>query len=614
MKNSKQWIGSLLGLTLLASPVAAWKMPYPEPRLKYPAAGNMDSELDRYWAHWKSLFLNGGVIKATDPSNNPKFVSEAQSYGMLMAVWMNDQATFKTVYNKTQSVFWNSSKGYYGWLANAGGTGLQDGNFAGDADLDIAGALIFASVLVDKGYWTDGSPSFKAQAKTILENMKSYLVDGNGYIYSWPGQNSALNPSYHLVHWYPVFKQFADSNKISTADWNKAYTAAYSLFKAQTNSSKGMARSWSNSSGGASGCGSCQSSPNIDAMGFDGIRVPWRIGLDAIWHRSPDAMKWLKSTWDNAVAGTGINITKPGMYNVDGPTLRGWCGTDETNCKSEYERTLSRAMWGAAAVAARDTFTSARVAGEEIYGNFSVNNTYDHIGDYPGGVNASDIDKNYYTQSLALFGVLAMTGNAPNIWGDIKYKWVPNDTSTKVTVDLKATPDSIAAGGSTRLTATASKAVKWRIKYKAQSTGAAGAWTLMVGAATKAAMDTTFTFKNATLAGQVYDVKAYWDGGLDTARTTIRVTGSSSIRERPVFTLAKVSRLEGSLLRLDANLGHDAIESVRFLDAKGAVIAATSAVKSADGLLLGQAPAIRGLGFFEILTKTEKFQGRVFKL
>lgn len=271
-------------------------------------------------------------------------------------------------------------------------------------------------------------------------------------------------------------------------------------------------------------------------------------------------------------------------------------------------------MWGAAAVAARDTFTSARVAGEEIYGNFSVNNTYDHIGDYPGGVNASDIDKNYYTQSLALFGVLAMTGNAPNIWGDIKYKWVPNDTSTKVTVDLKANPDSIVAGGSTRLTATASKAVKWRIKYKAQSTGASGTWTLMVGAATKAAMDTTFTFKNATLAGQVYDVKAYWDGGLDTARTTIRVTGSSSIRERPVFTLAKVSRLEGSLLRLDANLGHDAIESVRFLDAKGAVIAATSAVKSADGLLLGQAPAIRGLGFFEILTKTEKFQGRVFKL
>ncbi len=353
-------------------------------------------------------------------------------------------------------------------------------------------------------------------------------------------------------------------------------------------------------------------------MGFDGIRVPWRVGLDAIWHRSPDAMKWLKSTWDNAVAGTGINITKPGMYNVDGPTLRGWCeGNTDPNCKTEYERSLSRAMWGAAAVAAQDTFTSAKTAANEIVPYFTAGSAipggYTAIGDYPTA-KSTDVGYNYYTQSLGLMGVLAMSGNAPNIWGDLKYKWVPNDTSTKVTVDLKATPDSIVSGGSTRLTATASKAVKWRIKYKAQSTGAAGTWTLMVGAATKAAMDTTFTFKNATLTGQVYDVKAYWDGGLDTARTTIRVTGPSSIRERPVFKLAKTSRLEGSLLRLDANLGDDAIESVRFLDAKGAVIATTSAIKSADGLLLGQVPTIRGLGFFEILTATEKFQGRVFKL
>jgi len=413
-----------------------------------------------------------------------------------------------------------------------------------------------------------------------------------------------------------VFKDFASKNAVSTADWDKAITAAYALFTAQTNSSKGMARSWSNASGGPSGCGNCQSSPNIDYMGFDAIRVPWRIGLDAIWYKRPAALSWIKSTWSAGV----VSPVKPGMYDPSGPTLVDWCD-GSAGCTNKYERVLTRSMWGANAVAGQDSFTVAMSAANQIMADIPT--IYGYIGDYDvkAATGTNLVDKNYYTQSLGIFGMMAMTGNAPNIWDDLNYPWVAPDTLTHVTVALKASPDSLRLTvgtdtGKVRLTATLNKNALWRIYAKGRVSGSAAVKQVNATAASKT-VDGILWSKSFTL-GETVDVKLYWPNcsPTDTGRITVRVVagGNTGVISRPVYQIPGIQRLDGSILRMSASLPEEEIQMVRFLDAKGSVIATTHATRAEGGLRLDQVPALRGITFFDVVMRSARHQGRLFGL
>jgi endo-1,4-beta-D-glucanase Y len=420
----------LLGAVAVAASAASAKFPlYDELPGKYPSFNTWDTRLPAIWTGWKSRFVVNGLVQGNDPAGKKRSISEGQSYGLLMAVWMGDQAMFNTILNATETTFWTGK--WYRWTPG-------DDNFAGDADFDICGALIFASTLADKGKW-DPNPQYKSKAITVLKSLIANFIDkGSNYrVNSWPGAGDGIrNAAYHMPQWYPIMKEFGDANGVTGMDWDAAAKGAFDFIEAQPNSSKGMARNFSTGTGGMPGGGT--SSPNPYDMGFDAIRVPYRVGIAGIWYpnKFPRAIKYAKSVW----AAGAVDKDKPGMYSVDNATLWGW--TDH-----QYEEYMTRAMWGTLATAVKDSSTKGAEAYSAIRTFMSGNHVKPGLGYLAGAQTDSTCEtcpaKNYFGQSLGLMGALALSGRAWNVWDDLMNKWTPPDTTPKITSALKAAPASI---------------------------------------------------------------------------------------------------------------------------------------------------------------------------
>ncbi len=461
---------SAVGAMLLGAVAAsAAYLPYPEPILKYPRMPAWDDRLTPIYEGWKSRFVKSGLVGGNDPKGNLRYISEGQSYGMLLALWFGDQAGFNAVWSATESNFWTTN--WYGWLAKSDRDygSMGGGNFAGDADIDIAAALIFASALVEKGHWQDFTikgDNYKSKAKKVLQSVIANFIDtrpGMNYrINSWPDAGDGIrNPSYHMPGWYPIFKEFAAKNGITGMDWDAAAKGCYDLFEAQPNWQKGMARNFSNGSGGSPLGGT--SSPNNYDMGFDAIRVPLRIAHAALWYKHPRAITWGTNVWKNGAVKPGA----PGLYTVSSATV----------ADTDFETMMPRAMWGALAVAVQDESAESKAARDVIVPGFASahmrgNPWFD--GNDPGDTASVNAPKlNYYAQSLALLGALVMSGRAWNVWDDLMNEWVPPDTALKATTPLKASAASFTKGvDSMVLTATLSRAERWSLSLKGKTTGA----------------------------------------------------------------------------------------------------------------------------------------------
>lgn len=529
----------LLGAVAVGGSVAsAAVQPYPELPGKYNTIPTWDSRFTAVWGGWKALFLVNGMVQGNDPAGNKRPISEGQSYAMLMSVWMGDQATFNTVWQATETNFWTGK--WYKWYSG-------DGNFAGDADFDICGALIFASVLVDKGYWTNatvGGNTYKAKAKIVLQSLIDNFIDkGSNYrINSWPGAGDGIrNPSYHMPQWYPILKEFGAANGVTGMDWDAVAKGAFDLLEAQPNASKGMARNFSNGSGGSPGGGT--SSPNNYDMGFDAIRVPYRIGMAGIWYpkQFPRAIKYAKSVWAAGV----VDKNKPGMYRADAATLFGWGGTT-----AEYEEFMSRAMWGTLAAAVQDSSVDGADAFKTISTYMSANHIKPGL-DYLAGANpdtegATAPRKNYYAQSLGLMGALAMAGRAGNVWDDLMNKWTPVDTSVKITGALTATPATIqltttgtTAGvlNTTAITATLNRAAICTLYFVGRTSGGTLAKPLSSSASISYSWNSTLKnlLGSKAFTAEVVDVRLS-TAGLNSstagAKTTVTITPSTSVQPR----------------------------------------------------------------------------------
>src|SRR3989344_4771278 len=64
----------------------------------------IDAMLAESWSHFKAYKISPqGQVWADEDSSNQTVFSESQSYGMLRAVWSNDQQTFDRVWNWTKN-------------------------------------------------------------------------------------------------------------------------------------------------------------------------------------------------------------------------------------------------------------------------------------------------------------------------------------------------------------------------------------------------------------------------------------------------------------------------------------------------------------------------------
>jgi endo-1,4-beta-D-glucanase Y len=284
--------------------------------------------------------------------------SEGMAYGMLIAVYMADKATFDALWQYVQA---HMSAGLMSWQISSAGVSTGGGvNSASDADEDMAWALIMA----DK-QWPGGS--YLSEAKSLLGNIKSKEINGSNNVTDGDFTNAmSSHPDYAAPDYYKVFATVSGDS-----GWNAVYTAEYAQLTGAQNASTGLIP---DTVGG-------------NTFGYDACRAPWRVGLDYCWSASPSAKTFLTPMMGYLV-GTVANGNVANI-KIPMPTTGG------------AGQNLSGAITGPAAVGAMlSASNQAFIDSSLTYLTTQVTNAT------AGGSGA-----NYFSGTLGLISMLALSGN-----------------------------------------------------------------------------------------------------------------------------------------------------------------------------------------------------------
>lgn len=157
--------------------------------------------------------------------------SEGMSYGMMMAVQMDDKDLFDRIWRWAWAYMHREEgpfAGYFAWSANFDGS-LRAQGPAPDGEEYFALALFFAS-----RRWGDGAAplDYSAKARRILWNCVHKGRDAEGPP-MWNQDNALIlfvpgcpwtDPSYHLPHFYELFALWSEPE--DRPFWRRAATAS----------------------------------------------------------------------------------------------------------------------------------------------------------------------------------------------------------------------------------------------------------------------------------------------------------------------------------------------------------------------------------------------------
>ena len=343
-------------------------------------------------------------------------VSEGIGYGMILAMYSNDQEGFNAIWDAGESVMWNGSA--YDWRVTSDGT-LKGSNAAIDAEIDVAAMLIFADRLVKQGIWTSHlstqGASYASRAQDILDHLWSTGIDdgillpGDGW-----GSGTHWNPAYFAPAFLKVFKAF-DSN--STHNWDYVIDKCYGSLTVHPGYDLGMVPDWATHTGGPASTSDLGYNAFLDGKSFykDAIRILWRLATDYAWFKDERAYALLKNA-ENFI-GDAKNAN---FFNTDG-TLYGddvtfTLGNGVTRPRKEHSH-LTVGQW----------LTTITVSNDSTYiANFlkEMGSFYEKDAKYWGlsndPINQEDTLHNemYFDQFLAWFGASLVSGQFQNISED----------------------------------------------------------------------------------------------------------------------------------------------------------------------------------------------------
>jgi len=368
------------------APTATSKFPFPQnresSRCNYPS-GYRNSDVRAAYSKWKADLVTAqgaaGHLRVQRTASDPKLdlgstVSEGIAYGLLVAVYMNDQPLFDELWKYEQTFL--DANGLMDWYISADGNTRLGMGGATDADEDMAWALLQADRqwggkgTLDRNYLDVA----KDQIQRIWDHevWDSKLARAGDLFGDWTN----VNISYFAPAYYRVFSKVTGDTR-----WNDVIKTVYdtidnALNDTNKNKTNGLVPAWCTSDGvpgGTAGPGNYQ---------YDSCRTPFRIGLDWCFFGETRAQAYVMKT-SAFFSNIGVSRIADG-YALDGTP------TPENPGKG------SAAFVGPAGVGAMHDAT---------YGPF-LNQAYAAIA--AGNLMAGGV---YYEESWTVLSLLMMTGN-----------------------------------------------------------------------------------------------------------------------------------------------------------------------------------------------------------
>ena len=276
---------------------------------------------------------NGPLMYITDWANHD-VRTEGMSYGMIVAVQLNEKAEFDAIWNWAKTYMYISdpkapSYEYFAWSCKTDGTHNSEGA-APDGESYFAMALLFAS-----NRWGDGKGiyDYHAEAHKLLRAMVHRPV------ISAPGRNGPhavgpmvnldppmimfvpeispqmfTDPSYHLPAFYELWARWGPEE--DRAFWAKAAEVSRAFFVKTTNPKTGLAPSYAN----FDGTPHANRFPQSGEFGYDAWRTASNWSVDWSWWRKAPAEQQLSDRIQHFFASQGIDKYGP-VYTLDGKDL-----------------------------------------------------------------------------------------------------------------------------------------------------------------------------------------------------------------------------------------------------------------------------------------------------
>ena len=342
-------------------------------------------DLLNMYNYWKSLYVltasPGKRVRYTEPINGVynRTLSEGQAYGMLLAVYFNDQALFNDLWAFKVARSSGKTSQLMPWIIENNGTTIVDQNSAPEADFDIAFALLMAHYQWGSG----GTYNYQTLADTEITRCRQYDINADYSVRPGDAWNDWAYPSYYFPAFFRVFGEFQGGANQTT--WNSVVAKCLSNINTNRNTSSGLVGEICDVSTGA------RRSDNPCSGGCDGTlykynscRVPWRYATDWLWYgnatnSSGGEVSLLASFWNGRAATDVRDGYRINDNSVEG-SVNNACFVGPAGCSLMYSSTYQT-----------------------------------RLTEYYNRTNSFDVNESYYNGSLQVLTLLLMTGNFHNL-------------------------------------------------------------------------------------------------------------------------------------------------------------------------------------------------------
>ncbi|MBK9393527.1 MAG: glycoside hydrolase [Uliginosibacterium sp.] len=245
------------------------------------------------------LFPVGDDMAFIKDIGNGDIRSEGMSYGMMIAVQMNDKAVFDKLWRFANTYMQQKSgwyEGYFAWnlKPDAPFEKLHEGA-AADGEEYFAMALYFAHNRWGSG---DGVLNYKHHADTLLKNMV-HKPETDDYLplfstsqrqilfVSEKGAGVFTDPSYHLPAFYELFARWSPADN---SLWSEAAEVSRRFFHRASHPATGLFPDYAEFDGAPR---ATSYNANSHHSAHDAFRVMGNIAMDYTWFARDDAQKTL---------------------------------------------------------------------------------------------------------------------------------------------------------------------------------------------------------------------------------------------------------------------------------------------------------------------------------